>query len=140
MFRPGQLAVEHLDEFGEMRDQADGAERCDACLDRAVDGDDHVALAEHADHRRHAGHGAQRTVQPEFADEREALELFGGDQSAGRENADDDCQIQARARLALIRRGEVDRDPDVRVVQTAAEDRGANPVARLRAPTRRAGR
>ena len=73
---------------------------------------------------------AHLAAEPELADQRHAARarphLLRAEQDPER-----DREVERRARLAQLRRGEVDRDPPRRVVVAGVAQRAADPLARL---------
>ena len=108
---PRRPTAQHLDELAETFDAAHLSERRDLRFVGAGDRDHGVDGAEHANHRYHTRDGTDRAVEPELADEAEAPDRLRRDLLAGDQHADGDRQVEARPRLAMARRREVDGDP-----------------------------
>ena len=89
----------------------------------------------HADRARlegdgqHAFHAPHGTGQREFSDHQDALELGGLELLAGGEHADADRQIEARALLADVGRGEVDGNAAQRHLEAGVGEGGGDAVA-----------
>ena len=102
-------------------------------LGAAHGGDDRIDLAEHGDHRRHAGNPAQRAVESELADEAEPVDELGRQLLVGHQHPDGDRQVETGADLAQARRRQVDRDAAVGPFPPGAHHRRPHPVAGLAA-------
>ena len=81
--------------------------------------------------RQHARHGCDRSVEPEFAEHREAIERIRRDRADRGHQAERDRQIIMAAFLRQIRRCEIDRDPPRGQRQPGGDQRRAHPLARL---------
>ncbi len=118
-----------------------------------------AALRRGEHHRQHPRHRAQAAVERELPDERGGLEREPWQLPRGGDHRDGDRQVEVRAPLQQVRRGQQDRDPpggrplEVAVhdghpaavpglVQGgvgAADQRGARPGRATRRPARRSG-
>ncbi len=89
------------------------------------------ALARRLGDRQHPGHGTNRAVEGQLADQRQLrqpleVELTGrGEQGGG------DRQVQPRPGLAQAGRSEVGDDPPQRELEAAVDQRRPHPLARL---------
>ena len=81
-------------------------------------------------HGKHAGHGAQRAVQPQFP-QKSALRAGGGQLALGGQDADEYGQVIHRAGLAYVGRGQVDGDAAGRPLVMQVFHRAAHPLAAL---------
>ena len=81
--------------------------------------------------RERAAHRPQLAAERELAAERARAERFLRHLPAGRQHADGDRQVEARARLAHVRGREVHRDALLREVEPGVQQRRADPLARL---------
>ena len=85
-----------------------------------------------ADRRRqHARDRRDRSVEPEFAEHRKAVERIRRDRADRRHQAERDRQIVMAAFLRQVGRREIDRDPPRRQRQPRGDQRRAHPLARL---------
>ncbi len=79
--------------------------------------------------RQHALDRADRAIERELADKTETVERVALDFFRGRDHAERDRQIEARAFLFDIGRREIDRGPPARPKIAAVADRGRDPIA-----------
>ena len=128
---PLRLAAQHAGQVPECRSAVD-------ITSTHQRGFPHVTQRHHqAEGRRGVGQGdhardvPQRSVEPELAAEGKVLRAGGVDLAGGDEQPHRDGQVQPGAALAHSRGRQVDRDAPERPGQTAGQDGGTHPVARL---------
>ena len=81
--------------------------------------------------RQHAGDRADRAVEREFADHREAVERIGRNGADRRHHRERNRQVVMAAFLRHVGRREVDGDPLRRKGETRGDQRRAHPLARF---------
>ena len=130
----GRAAVGRLDGVAERRDarRPRSPSTSSRLVDRRRRDDDppHAAPGERRDHRQDPGHRPDLAAERQLADEGERPgrrpDLLRPEQDPER-----DREVERRARLALLGRGEVDGDPPRRMDEAGVADRAADPLARL---------
>src|SRR5665213_1721893 len=85
--------------------------------------------AEPVGHRQHTGHCAHRAVEGQLADEPVAVDPERTVAEA--EDGHGDAEVEARALLGYLRRGQVDGEPAGGELETGVADGGAHTLPRL---------
>ena len=128
---PQGATGQHIDQLGQRRHASHLSHRHRRGLTHRGRRHHPLELGSNTHHRRHPGHRAKRTVEAELTREPPTPERLGVDLLGGRQHADRDREIEARATLAMGRRSQIDRHPTIRPGQAAREHRGSHPITGL---------
>ena len=110
---------------------ADSSRLGNECITTGRRRNDDVQITHRGNEWRGTGYVLQRTVEPELCNESDPVGRRLFDLALRDQNADGECEIEARTTLAPVARCEVHRDATVRPFESARQQSGANTVTRL---------